>query len=254
MCDRHGHARLQRHHYRNAPVFYERADATAGVLQTAGAERHIPHDRRTEIVRNIAGRIVTVPFQVVTVRDGGVGQWSGQNRRVEHRGRDVGQFRSGIRGRIRQAARQALPDAERDALVVRRPDIVSVEADGRVLRIRFQELRPRDRRIADRGRARNDAEVRIGDPLSQRGPQLELLFAQRIAVAVRDADIDDLRSEVRDFDDRVRRQLALDRDIPLLRVAGPQIAVNGEHALSEAGRWRRADRRDGWSVFQHECW
>ena len=43
----------------------------------------------------------------------------------------------------------------------------------------------------------------------------------------------DLRADVRDLDRRVRRQLALDRRVPLLHVAGAERRVDGEHALAE---------------------
>ena len=147
-----------------------------------------------------------------------------------------------------------MTNAEGEPLVVCRPDVVAIEADGRVVGIRLHELRLRDRRIADRGRAWNDAEVRVGYPLEQRRPERQLCLRQLIDVAVRDADIRDLRSEVRNFDGCVRRQLALDRRVPLLRVARPEAAVNGEDALSEprGRRWR--DRCDRGARRQHERW
>ena len=92
----------------------------------------------------------------------------------------------------------------------------------------------------------------LGTLSSERGAEFQLLLRQLIDVAVRDPDVRDLRSEVRDFDGRVRRQLALHRHVPLLRVARPQLRVNGEHALSEAGIWRRTDWCDGRPVLQHE--
>ena len=44
--------------------------------------------------------------------------------------------------------------------------------------------------------------------------------------------------------DDVRRQLALHRHVPLLDVAGPEIAVDGEHALSEPRVRRERNRTD----------
>ena len=85
-----------------------------------------------------------------------------------------------------------------NALIPADADIVSIEADRRVFRKRLHQLRQGDRRVADRGRARNDPEVRVRHPRrDQRGPSLQLLFGQLIDVAVRDADVGDLRSEVR---------------------------------------------------------
>ena len=77
----------------------------------------------------------------------------------------------------------------------------------------------------------------------QRVTQRELLDRELIEVRVGNADVRDLRADVRDLDRRVRRQLALHRDVPLLHVAGAERGVDGEDALSEAGRRRRRDRR-----------
>ncbi len=62
----------------------------------------------------------------------------------------------------------------------------------------------------------------------------------------------DVRSDVRGFERRVRGQLTLHRDVPLLYVTGPERAVDREHALAEASIRRRRDRCNRRTVLQHE--
>ena len=59
----------------------------------------------------------------------------------------------------------------------------------------------RDRRIAERRRARDDAEVRIRHALQQRRALRELIDGQLIQVRVGDADVGDLRADVGDLDE-----------------------------------------------------
>ena len=79
-----------------------------------------------------------------------------------------------------------------------------------------------DGRVADRRRAGNGSEVRVGDPFEERRPEFQLLFRQLVGVAVRNPDVGNFRAKVRNFDDCIRRELALDGCVPLLRVAGPE--------------------------------
>jgi len=44
------------------------------VLRTSGTDWKIAHHGSSEVVGNITGRIVAATLQIVTVRDGGVGQ------------------------------------------------------------------------------------------------------------------------------------------------------------------------------------
>ena len=111
------------------------------------------------------------------------------------------------------------------------------------LRIRLEQLRDRDRRIAERRRARDGAEVRIRHALQQRRALRELLDGQLIQVRVGNADAGDLRADVGHLDRDVRRELALHRRVPLLDVARSEIAIDGEHALPEAGVRRQRNRR-----------
>ena len=84
----------------------------------------------------------------------------------------------------------------------------------------------------------------FGTRVVQRVAERELIDRQLIEVGVGDADVRDVRADVGRFDRRVRRQLALQRDVPLLHVAGAERAVDREHALAETRRRRRRDRRD----------
>ena len=80
----------------------------------------------------------------------------------------------------------------------------------------------------------------------------QLARGQLIQVRVGDADVRDVRPDVRRLERRVRRQLPLDRHVPLLRRSPTQRAVDREHALAEARRRRRRDRRDARPALQHE--
>ncbi len=148
-----------------------------------------------------------------------VGNRSGQNRRVEHRRRIVDQLRPGVAHEIREAVGEALFELDVEAVVDRRADVVPVEADGGVLRVRLEQLRHGDGRIAERRGPRNGAEKRIRHALQQRRAQRELLDGQLIQIGVGDADVRDLRADVGDLQRDVRGELALEGRVPLLDVA-----------------------------------
>src|SRR5204863_138979 len=63
----------------------------------------------------------------------------------------------------------------------------------------------------------------------------------------------DARSDVRCFHDRLRGELALQGDVPLLRVAGTQRGIHGEDALTEAGGGGGLDAGDTGPLFQQHC-
>ena len=63
----------------------------------------------------------------------------------------------------------------------------------------------------------------------------ELVDRELIQVGVGNADVRDFRADVGDFDDEVRGELALQRRIPLLHIAGAEVAIHGEDPLAEAG-------------------
>ena len=64
----------------------------------------------------------------------------------------------------------------------------------------------------------------------------------------------DLRSHVPELDAHARRELPLERGVPLLGVAGAQRGVHGKDALAEAGRRRWRDRCHARAALQHERW
>ncbi len=109
------------------------------------------------------------------------------------------------------------------------------------------------RRIPERRGARDAAEEGVRHPLLQRGALSELLDGQLIQIRVRQADPGDLRPGVGDFHRDVRRELALDRRVPLLHVAGAQVAVHGKDALAQARVWRQRNRLDAGTRGEREC-
>ena len=130
--------------------------------------------------------------------------------------------------------------------------VVAVEADRRVLRIRLEQLGPRDGRVAERGRTWDRAEVRIGHAFCQRGAQRELIDGQLVQVRVRKADEGDLRTHVRQLERDVRAELALHGGVPLLDVARSQVAGHGKHALAEARGRRQRYRLNAWAIGKNE--
>ena len=80
----------------------------------------------------------------------------------------------------------------------------------------------------------------------------ELLHGQLIEVRVGNADVADLRAHVRDLDRRPTAELALKRDVPLLRVAGPERTVHAEDTLTQAGRRCGFQRSDARTVLENE--
>ena len=60
-------------------------------------------------------------------------------------------------------------------------------------------------------------------------------------LGVRKAHVRDLRTSVRDLDRDVGRELPLQRGVPLLHVPLPEITVNREDPLPDAGIWCQRD-------------
>ena len=198
-------------------------------------------------MRDVAGGIVPLERPVEAVGHRVIGDRPGQDRRVKDRRGVVHELGTGIRDRVRQPARQALPETQLEPVVPRGPDVVAIAADRRVFGIGLEELGDGDRRIAQRRGPGDDAEIRIGHALQQRRADRELLGGQLVEIGIGDPDVGDLRSDIGRFDRRVRRELALERHVPLLRVARSERAVDGEHPLAEARvrRRPRSARRSG---------
>jgi hypothetical protein len=139
-------------------------------------------------------------------------------------------------------------------VIDRGADVVAIQAYGRVLRIRLEQLGGRDCRITERRGPGNHAEVRIRDALQERGSERELVDRQLIEIRVGNADVRDLRARVGHFDRHIGRQFMLDRCVPLLDVARSQVAVDRKDALPEARAGREWNRFDTRAAGEHECW
>src|SRR6266516_1376349 len=133
-------------------------------------------------------------------------------------------------------------------VVVRVPDVISKVADGCELRERFEQLCPRDRRIAQRRGSGNDSEEWIRNSLEQLWPETKLIRCKLIDIRIRNSNVSDLRTGVCRFKEDVGAEFPLDRKIPLLCISGTQVTVHAKHSLTQAGirRWRnRQNRRSG---------
>jgi hypothetical protein len=78
------------------------------------------------------------------------------------------------------------------------------------------------------------------------------LGGELVEVGVGDAYVDDVRAYVRYFGGEVVSEGALDREVPLLDVAGACGAICRVDALAEAGVGCEGDGRYGWSVGERE--
>ena len=178
-------------------------DRHAGLQRENAGERPAarrPHSGRHQDVRDVARRVVALERSIEAVRRLEVRHRRSQNRRVEHRRGVVLQHRSRVAYEIRQPVRHALLHSRRDAVINRRPDVVAIEAHRRVLGERLEQLSHRNGGIPERRRARDDAEVRIGDARRQRRTERQLIGGQLVEICVGDADVRDLRADVRDLD------------------------------------------------------
>ena len=133
LCHGDRHARLRRRDRRHRPVARDR-----------------PHHGRDEHVRDVARRIVAFERAVEAVGHRIVRDRPRQNRRVKHRRGIVHQLRARVADRVRQPVRQPAPQADLETLIGRRADVVAIQADRRVLGVRLEQLRDRNRRIAER--------------------------------------------------------------------------------------------------------
>ena len=80
----------------------------------------------------------------------------------------------------------------------------------------------------------------------------ELVYGELVDVSIGNAHVRDLRPCVGDFERQIGRYFALDSEIPLLRVAGSQLAVNREYSLAETGIIRERDGDEARAVCEHE--
>ena len=88
-------------------------------------------------------------------------------------------------------------------MVGRIAHVVAIQADGGKARVRPQQLRTRNGWVTDRRRTRDLAEVWIGHLLQQRIALSKLLDGELIDVAIRNANMGDLRARVGDFGNEV---------------------------------------------------
>src|SRR5262249_7647022 len=153
---------------------------------------------------------VTFERAVEAVRDREDADRTGLNARVKDLPGVVDQLRSRVADEERQSSRKTLFELRLQGVIARVADVVAIETDGRETRIGPEQLRARNRRVAQRRRTGDLAEERVCHLLQQRVPLRELLSGELIDVRIRDADVSDLRSRVGDLGDQVAGDLALD--------------------------------------------
>ena len=79
------------------------------------------------------------------------------------------------------------------------------------------------------------------------------MHAELVQVRIGDADVGSLRTGVRHLDGKVPRQLMLDRQVPVLRITGAEVAVYREDSLAQARVGCEGNRLDVRAIGQHEC-
>src|SRR5262249_6361386 len=121
--------------------------------------------------------------------------------------------------------------------------IVAIEADPGKSREGLEELCPWNRRITQRRGTRYLTEVGILHAVEQWRAYSELIHSQLIDVYVGHADVRNFGPCISDLENKVTTELALHRNVPLLDVAGSQIAVDTKDTLAEPGI-RRQGKRD----------
>ncbi len=137
-------------------------------------------------------------------------------------------------------------------MVGRAADVLPIETDGRVHRKRLEQLRQRNRGIAEGRAAGNLAEERIRHALLQRRTERQLFGRELVEVRIGHTEARDGRPDIRQPRREGMRQVAFGTGMPLLRIPRPLIAINGKHTLPEAGGGREGEGGDRRPRGEHE--
>ena len=158
----------------------------------------------------------------------------------------------GVSEEQREAVGETALDLDLAGVVVGFAAVVAVDGDIEEARIGLEELGGADGFAADGAGDGQLTVVGIGDGGEERGALRELRGGELVEVGIGNADVDDVRAGVGEFDGEVGGDFALDGEVPLLGVAGAGGADGGVDALAEAGIGGEGDGGDGGSAGEGE--
>src|SRR5665213_3575611 len=136
-------------------------------------------------------------------------------------------------------------DLDLAGVVVGFAAVVAISSHIKKARIGFEELGHADGLAADGAGNGQLSVVGIGDRSEQRRTLGKLSGGELVEVRVRNTDVHDVRSGVGKFYRQVIGDLALDGEVPLLRVTGAGGAYRRVDALAQACVRSEGNRGDG---------
>src|SRR5215468_7783637 len=252
LRNRKGHARLKREDSGDLPPIRKFSQHPTGVEAVATTNRNLPSRACNKDVGYVASRRVPLESRIEAVGNGKVRNRPSQDGGIENGRGGIDQLGMRVTHKVRQSVAQPLLQLRFKRVIDRAASVVAIGSDSQEAWKRLQQLTRGDRWIAQRGRPGNFAKVRIRDLRQQWRPCGQLLHRELVYVHVRNADVGNMRTCIGHFKRQITSEFVLNSEVPLLCVAGSQVAVHGENTLAEASIRRKGYGRYAGASGEHE--